>query len=140
MALHGKGSYFSLDDSTGTPRNISPYVTQVTFSQTNDTHDTTTFGQNGHTFIAGLTNGKCTVTGLWDKTALVGTNTVFQSLVGLNATTMTFSYGPEGNTTGKVNKTGECILESYEESDPVADLVKFTAVLQITGSVTATVF
>lgn len=140
MPLHGKSSYFALDDSTGTVRNISPYVTDVTFEQDNDSHDTTTFGQNGHTFIAGLTNGTITVNGLWDKTALVGSNTVIQGLIGQNATTFTFTYGPEGNATGKVSKSGECILVSYSETDPVADLVKFSAKLQITGTVTASTF
>lgn len=141
MALHGHLSYFAVEDSAGTTlRNISPYVTTVTFEQDNDTHDTTTFGQEGHTFQVGLTNGKITIAGLWDKTALVGTDTVFQGLVGYDVNTMTFNYGPEGNTTGKMKKSGECILESYIEADPVADLVTFTAVLRISGSVTIGVF
>lgn len=141
MPLHGHKSYFALEDSAGTTlRNISPYVTSVTFEQDNDTSDTTTFGAEGHTFIVGLTNGKITIVGLWDKSALVGSDTVFQSLIGYETNTMTFNYGPEGSTAGQKLKSGECVLESYVESDPVADLVTFTAVLQISGSVTVTTF
>lgn len=141
MPQHGKTSYFALEDSGGaTLRNISPYVTLVAFEQDNDTHDTTTFGNEAHTFITGLTNGKIVVNGLWDATALVGTDTVFNGLVGLDGTSLTFNYGPQGNTAGQVKKSGECILVSYAESDPVADLVTFTATLQITGSVTKGTF
>lgn len=141
MPLHGHKSYFALEDSAGTTlRNISPYVTSVTFAQNNDTHDTTTFGQEGHTYIVGLTDGKITIVGLWDKAALVGSDTVFQSLIGYETNTMTFNYGPEGNTAGQKLKSGECVLESYTEADPIADLVTFTAVLQISGSVTVTTF
>lgn len=141
MALHGHKSYFSVEDSGGTTlRNISPYITSVNFEQDNDTSDTTTFGQEGHTFLVGLTNGKITVQGLWDKTALTGSDTVFQSMVGYDTNTMTFNYGPEGNTAGQMKKSGECVLETYVEADPVADLVTFTATLRISGSVTIGTF
>lgn len=138
---HGKDSYFSIEDSAAsTLRNISPHVTSVNFDQSNDTHDNTTFGAEGHTFAGGLTNGKITVAGLWDKTASTGSDTVFQSLVGLDAVTVGFEYGPEGNGSGSVKYSGECILESYNQSAPVADLVTFQAVLQISGSVTKGTF
>lgn len=141
MALHGHLSYFALEDSAGTTlRNLSPFITAVTFEQDNDQHDITTFGAEGHMFQVGLTNGKITLAGFWDKTALVGTDTVLQSLVGYDVNTMTFNYGPEGNTTGKMKKSGECVLVNYTESDPVADMVTFTATLQISGSVSIGVF
>lgn len=136
MAIHGKDAYFSLEDSVAsTLRNISPYLTGVDFSQENDTHDTTAYGAEGHTFIAGLTNGTITLTGFWDKTASVGSATVLDSLVGLDSVTLGFEYGPEGNTAGLTKYSGECILQSLDYSTPVADLVTFTATLQISGSV-----
>lgn len=140
MSIHGKDSYFGVEDSAGTTlRNLTPYINSIDFNQENDTHDDTTMGQEGHTFRAGLTNGSITISGVWDKTATTGSNTVLQSLVGLE-TTVGFEYGPEGNTAGMVKKSGECVLSSYAESAPVADLVTFTASFQISGSVTAGVF
>lgn len=137
MTVHGKDTYFAVEDSAAsTLRDISIYLTSVALNQSNDTHDDTTFGATGHTFVAGLTNGKITLNGLWDKTASTGSNTVLQSLLGLGTTTVGFEYGPEGNTTGNVKYSGECVLESYDQSAPVADLVSFTAVLQISGAVT----
>lgn len=137
MATHGKNSVFSVEDSAGTTlRDLSSNLTNVAFSRQNDTHDNTAFGASGHTFQAGLTNGKITLTGWTDTTATTGTLTVLGSLVGLTANSVSFEYGPHGNATGAVKYTGECILESLDISDPVADLVSFTAVLQITGAVT----
>lgn len=140
MSITGKDSYFGVEDSAGTTmRNLTPYLNSIDFNQENDTHDDTTMGAEGHTFRAGLTNGSITISGVWDKTAVTGANTVLQSLVGLE-TTVGFEYGPEGNTAGMVKKSGECVLSSYAESAPVADLVTFTASFQISGSVTAGVF
>lgn len=128
---------FSVEDSAGsTLRDLSSNLTNVAFSRQNDTHDTTAFGAEGHTFIAGLTNGKITLTGWATMTASTGTLTVLDSLLGLDAVTVGFEYGPLGSTTTYPKYTGECILESLDVSDPVADLVSFVAVLQISGDVT----
>lgn len=140
MSIHGKDSYFGVEDSTGTTlRNLTPYITSIDFNQENDTHDDTTMGAEGHTFRPGLTNGTIAVAGIWDKTATTGADTVLQSLVGVEIT-VGFEYGPEGNTAGMVKKSGECVLSSYNESAPVADLVTWTANFQISGSVTKGVF
>ena len=137
MAVHGKDSVFSVEDSAGTTlRDLSSNLTNVAFSRQNDTHDTTAFGAEGHTFITGLTNGKITLTGWAMMTASTGTLTVLDSLVGLDAVTVGFEYGPLGSTPTYPKYTGECILESLDVSDPVADLVSFVAVLQISGDVT----
>jgi hypothetical protein len=111
----------------------------VEFNQENDTHDNTTFGAEGHTFAGGLTNGTISLGGLWDKTASTGSHTVLQSLVG-HEIPVGFEYGEEGNTVGMVKLSGECLLESYSQSSPVADLVKFQATLRISGSVTPGTF
>lgn len=140
MSLEGHLAYFGLDDSAGTVRNISPYINKIDFEQDNDVHDNTTFGAVGHTFQTGLTTGKITLSGMWDKTALVGTNTVIDGLIGALGVTFSFEYGPEGNSTGKLKKNGECVLASYAESAPVADLVTFTANLTISGAVTKGTF
>lgn len=135
MATHGH-----LAQLTIATNDISPYVTSVTLERDNDTHDTTTYGATGHTFIGGLTNGKITVNGLWDKTATVGSYTVFHALAAAGSPSTAFVYGPAGSTTGNVKITGNFILVSYTESVPVSDLVTFTATLQITGAVTDAVY
>ncbi len=138
-AFHGKNSVFTLEDSAGTTlRDLSPNLTNVAFSRQNDTHDNTGFGSNGHTFQVGLTNGKVTLTGWTTHAASTGTLTVLDSLMGLGTTTLGFTYDPHGTATGTPHYAAECVLESVDVSDPVADLVSFVAVLQISGSVTKT--
>lgn len=134
MATHGRNTNLVI-----ATHDISPYVTSTSVERSNDTHDTTTYGQTGHTFISGLTNGKITINGLWDKTASVGSYTVLKALLG-GGLSGAFIYGPEGSTTGNVKISGTGVLEQYTESDPVADLVTFTATLQITGAVTDGVY
>lgn len=135
MPTHGRSAQLTI-----ATHDISPYVTSVSFERDNDTHDATTYGQTGHVFIGGLTNGKMTVNGLWDMTATVGSYTVFKALVVAGSASTAFVYGPAGSTTTNTKITGNFILESYTESVPVADLVTFTAVMQITGAVTDTVY
>jgi hypothetical protein len=57
------------------------------------------------------------------------------ALLGL-ATSSTFEYHPAGTTAGLPKVSGECFVASYEVSSAVADLVTFSASLQITGAVT----
>jgi hypothetical protein len=141
LTIHGKDAYFSLEDSAGsTLRNLSSQLTNITFGRSNDQHDTTTFGQEGHTWIAGLTQGTINLDGFWDKTASTGSATVLDSLVGLDTLTLGFEYGPEGNTNGNVKYSGECILNTVDYATPVADLVTFTATLAISGTVTVGTF
>lgn len=138
---HGKDAYFSLEDSAGsTLRNLSTYITNTIFSRSNDTHDTTTYGAEGHTFITGLTNGTIQIQGLYDTTASTGSLTVLDSLMGLDAVTLGWEFGPVGNANGAVKYSGECILQDLEISEPVADLITFSATLQISGDVTKGTF
>ena len=141
MPSHGKDVYLSLEDSAAsTLRNISPYITSSTFNQSNDTHDVTTYGDEAHEYVGGLTNGTINITGLYDITASVGSATVLDSLVGLDGVTVGFEYGPNGNANGAVKYSGECILQDLAYSAPVADLVTFTCTLQISGAVTKGTF
>lgn len=139
MSTHGKDGFLEIDDAGGVARNISPYLDTIEPTYSNDIHDDTTFGQDGHTKRGGLTDGSINIGGLWDKTADVGTRIVLRGLVG-KSEPVDFTYGPEGNTTGLVKDTGKFVLENYQESVPVADLIRFTATLQISGTVTSGTF
>lgn len=117
---------------------FSPYITNVTFTQGQDVLDTSTFGATAHTYTNGLMDTKMNVTGLWDKTATVGSHTVLQALIG--AGSAAWIWGPEGTTTGNVKHSGSLIAASYEESSEVAGLVKFTFTANVTGAVTTAAF
>lgn len=138
--MHGKDTHFSLEDAAGTTlRNISPYLDNVDFKRAKDSHDNTTFGAESHSYAGGLKDGTISISGLWDKTADVGTHVVLTSLLGTDVP-VGFEYGPEGSTSGMTKLSGNCLVTDYSTSSPVADLVKFTAELQISGDVTAGTF
>lgn len=140
MSVHGNNGYFAVEDSVGTTlRNLSVYLDNIDFNRGQETHDDTTFGKTGRTYRGGLTTGSISISGMYDTTAVTGPDVVLKSLVG-RSDTVTFEYGPEGNGTGKVKETGECVLESYNKSTPVGDLVKFTAEFTISGAVTSGTF
>lgn len=130
----GKSSQLTINT-----KDISQYVTSVTFERGNDVLDTTTYGATAHTYAASLADGKMTVQGLWDATALTGSQTVINAMVG-NSAGQAFVWGPAGSTTGNVKYTGTVVLDNYAESAPVADLVSFNATFKITGAVTTGVY
>lgn len=126
---HGKNAVFKIGTN-----DISVYTNSVDFDQTADTHDTTCFGQTGHTYQGGLTDGKVQLKGLYDNTASTGPRAAIE---GLLATTVAFTYEPEGTGTGKPQTTGNAVVNSYKESAPVADMVTWEAELTISGAVTS---
>lgn len=137
MAIHSKDAVFLLEDSAAsTLRSLTSDLTNVQFSRSNDTHDTTVLGVVGHTYIAGLTDGTITLDGFWSDTASTGSATVLDSLLALIGTSLGWEYGPEGSASTDVKYSGECVLESLDYTSPVADLVTFTASLKISGAVT----
>lgn len=126
-------SAFKLDNAAGSLTDISAYVDSVGgISNTTDMLETTTFGATSKTFIGGLRNGDTiTVSGKWDSTL----NTQMTALLGLS-TSSTFEYSPAGTAASTPKVSGECFVTSYEVSSSVADLVTWTASLQISGAVT----
>tara|TARA_R110000787_G_scaffold100231_3_gene205120 strand:- start:1195 stop:1602 length:408 start_codon:yes stop_codon:yes gene_type:complete len=126
---HGKSTDFALDDTGGTSRNLSNTLTDVGFPQTIDTAETTAFGASAKSYIVGLKDSTFSVSGLWDAT-------VDGYLAGTEPASRSFIYGPAGSTSGYVKYSGEAIMTNYSTSNPVGDVVTYSADLQVTGAVT----
>ena len=131
--VHGKSTFFSVDDTGGTVRDISNTLTSVDFPETIDTAETTAFGATSKSYIVGLRDATISVSGLWDAT-------VDGYFIGTEPATRSFVFGPAGNTSGYVKYSGECILTSYSVSSPVADVDTFSADFQVTANVTRGTF
>jgi len=136
-AIVGKNASFQIDDSTGTLRDLSANVTSVSFPASMDTADSTAFQPTGgaKTYVPGLIDHTLSIDGHYDSATNLS-DEVLSSLVGY-ASTASFEFAPD-NTGGQVKYTGECILTAYEVSAPVADLVTFTASMQVSGVITRT--
>lgn len=131
--VHGKSTHFEIDDTGGTSRDISDTLTSVDFPETIDTAETTAFGSTSKSYIVGLRDATVSVSGIWDAT-------VDGYFIGTEPASRTFIYGPAGDTASNVKYTGECILTSFSISNPVGDVVTYSADFQVTGDVTRTTF
>lgn len=136
--VHGKNTVFKLDSSAGSLVDLSSYLDDVGFPQSIETAETTTFGVAGgsKTYIVGLNDRTISLAGKWDATL----DAHFANLIGaLNSgslATASFEFGPAGSTGGLVKYSGEALVTSFEVSNPVGDVVSFSAELQVTGQVT----
>ena len=132
--VHGKSTNFTLDDTSGSVRDISNTLTSVDFPSNIDVAETTAFGATAKSYIVGLEDATISCSGIWDSTVdgyLTG---------GTEPASRSFVYGPAGSTVGNVKYTGECILTSYSISNPVGDVVTYSLDLQVTGAVTRTTY
>lgn len=143
---HGKDSVFLIDDSSGSLRNISPYVTNVEFPPQVDMAETTCMTETSKTYLPGTVGCVITITGVWDDTATVGSDTVLGPIMVTYAGctsaggSLTYEYGPEGNGDGDIKYTGECFLASYQPSGGVGGAVTYTASIQCTDDISRTTF
>ena len=112
---------------------ISSYIASVSgVSNDTDMLETTSFGATSKTFIGGLRNGSTVqIGGKWDSAL----HSTVNALLG-SGSSSAWVYGPAGSTVGNVKFSGSCFVQSYEVSAQVADLVTWSASLQVTGNVT----
>ena len=135
--VHGKGAVVNIDDSAGTPRDLSAYITSSDFEITAETAETTAYGKSAKTFIVGLKDGKVSFNGNWDVTATTGPDAVLSGLIGVGP--LTVDWRPAGSASTNVKYTGEAICTSYKASAPVGGIVTFSASFQFSDTVTRTV-
>lgn len=131
----GKSAKFSLDNSSGTPVDLSGYCQEVNMTFDIQVHDTSVFGVGSRSKIVGIKDGKFTVKFFADPTLTAH----LVALFGL-ASSSTFTYGPEGSTTGMRRYTGECWLTSLPVQASVNDVESITASFECTGATTMDVY
>lgn len=121
--------------------NISPHTRNVEWKGTADTHDVTGYKASetdtAKNYIAGLTDGTATLSGMYDTDATTGPAKVLEDIKAAGVA-VEFEYAVEGLGTGKPMRTCQVLVQTYNETSPVADIVTWTADLQITGAVART--
>ncbi len=124
--VHGKGTVVKLNSV-----DLSAFTDNTAFSAAADEHDVTTYGATGHVAAGGLTNGSVTLTGTYDD-GVTGPGPTISALMG---TVTAFEYLPKGTGTGKPKRSCQVLVAGYDETAPVADMIKWTAKLTISGAV-----
>lgn len=127
--VHGKGTQVTLAAA-----DLSAFTNNVAFNRSADSYDTTTFGKSSHTYAGGLKDGTATLTGIYDDGA-TGPQAIIEPILG---TVVTLIYKPEGTGTGRPTKTVSVLVTAYEETAPVADMIAWSASLQLTDDVVVT--
>ncbi len=134
---HGKGAvfYFSTIGSTVGAINMSSGVDTTDLERKVDKAETTTYGDNDKTYLAGLRDATISYAGPFASTHAKK----FEAMLG-NSTGGYIIFGPEGTASGSRKYKGACIIESYKVGAPVGDRVSLEVGLQMTGAITSTSF
>ncbi len=128
--IHGKDAVFKLDNTSDSLTDISQYVDDSSLARLVELADTTAYGDEDRTFIAGLGTGSISIGGPYDAAldAIIGTPVQQKVSRG-------FDFDAIGaGTAGRV--TGECFITNYVNGIPVGDNIVWTATLTTTGALT----
>lgn len=125
--IHGKNTVVKVGAS-----DLSAWTDSSELNRTADSHDTTTYGNDSHRKSGGLLDGKFTMSGTYDNTELTGPSAVLKPLLG---TTPAVVRQTEGTGSGKPQDSFNALMTSYVETNPTADMVKWSAEFEIDGDV-----
>lgn len=128
---HGKDAVVTLNSV-----DLSEYVNNVEFERSADMHDVTCLGASGHTYASGLTDGSVKLSGIYDSSGTSTPEATIRALIG--GAEVTLLWQPAGVGVGKPQDSCTVLVESYNETAPVADMVKWEAELKISGPVVTT--
>ena len=135
-----KVSKFLIDDTGGTQRDLSAYITEVRgLPGRRALNEVTALGDSGARFIPGLEDVTVRLGGLFDDTATSGLDAVLGPLR-THTSAVDFEYGPEGSSTGDVKYSGTCWVVSYDLRSRVGNLVEWAATLQVESIVSRATF
>jgi len=131
--VHGKNTYISLDGD-----DLSAFTDSSELNRSADNHDVTTYAAattgGAHVYEGGLTDAKATMSGTYDSAA-TGPRGVIEPLIG---TKVVLIRRPEGTGSGKPVDTVDVVVTGYVETNPVADMVKWSCEMQCSGAVAST--
>ena len=137
--VHGRLAVLWLDDQSGTCRNVSGDLSQITFNRGKNLPETTTFGDNTvQREVDGLRDATLDVSGVFNTdgtvTSIIG---ILDEMYGGSLVSRA-QYLPAGSVTGCPVYTGSMRLTSYNHSEPVDGVTTITFGLAIaTGSMAA---
>lgn len=129
--VHAKDTYLSIDGN-----DLSSYCDSSSWEDSSQKHQVTTYGANRHTYAYGLADGKLSIGGTYDNTA-AGPKAVLEAIKDAEQL-VTLIRRPEGTGSGKPQESVSVLVEKYAESNPVADMIKWTCDLQMSGDITRT--
>lgn len=126
--VHGKNGRLLLDDVA-----LSGYLRGWEASNEVELADTTTEGDEAHTWTPGLTNGSLSLDGIFDDTVAAGGQDETLDSAKQASAASVITAAPDGFALGKRVFSIEARESTYAVSTPVADAVSFSASWQSEG-------
>jgi len=113
---------------------FSAFFNDVSATSTVETSETSAFGSSAKTYIVGLQDGTVSLSGMFDGTAVTGTDVFFSAALS-SATKLNVIVAPSGHSNGANAIVLEADDTSYEVSGAVADVVQTSAEFQSSDGV-----
>ena len=137
MGTAARNAFLELDNSGGTPVDLSTYGAEIDESEEVGLEDTTTFGTAvvAKSNTVTLYEGGFSLRAPWHATL----SSHLAGLKGLLATS-TFTIGPTGSTGGMEKITGECRLKTLKRTGAVGGALRIEAEFAFDGTLTRTTF
>lgn len=140
MSTHGKNTVIFLDDSTGTPVEITQYSRAVSAAEKVDTSDSSNFGQNDKTFVLGMADEAPSLDGTFDIAFLTLVRATKAAIQAGTLASATMKIGWAGKTTGLPSESREVLITGITVDASTTDLVKMKVDFQRTGATTTSTF
>ena len=133
-AVHGKNAVMQLDNGAGALTAITAYLSKSSLERMRETAETTVFGLNDKTYIAGLKDATFSGEGNFDGAL----DLILSDDIGDNTNTKSLQFDPQGSTSGLPRYSVECWVTKYSIDTDIGDKGGCSFELQCTGVVTRT--
>lgn len=135
MAMYAsKDTVIHFDDSTGTPVDVSAFITKISGVEVQASiEDTSSFGSTWQSQLASGVNKLADITldGFYED-SVGGPDAIFNATGNTTTRTLKVTYGSTKST------QVETVIKSYKRMPDMNKLTKFTVVLSPTGTVSET--
>lgn len=129
---HGKNAVIQLDNGANSLTAITSYLSKASLERMRETAETTVFGNNDKTYVAGLKDATFSGEGNFDGAL----DLILSDDIGDNTNTKTLQYDPQGSTSGLPRYSVECWITKYSIDTDIGDKGSCSFELQCTGVVT----
>jgi hypothetical protein len=129
---HGKNAVVQLDNGAGALTPITAYLSKSSLERMRETAETTVFGLNDKTYIAGVKDATFSGEGNFDGAL----DLILSDDLGDSAATKTVQFDPQGSTSGLPRYSFECWVTKYSIDTDVGDKGGCSFEVQATGVVT----
>lgn len=132
----GTVSKFYLANAAAALQDLSPYIDNLSYPQSVEVLEVSTFGTAAKQFINGLTDGDTiSFSGPYD--VAVHTHlTALKAAQSAGSAAAAFIWGPGGSVASQARSAGSVYVTQYSVSAGVGGRVEYSASLQVTGAVT----